>query len=74
MLVGIILVLAAIYLVIGLLFAIAFVIKGVTAVDEGAHGSSAGFRIIILPGVALLWPVLLKKWINAKSTSHDETA
>jgi len=73
MLVQIVLVLAAIYLALGLLFAVAFVIKGVTVVDEGTHGSTAGFRMIILPGTILLWPVLLKKWINAKSTSHDKT-
>ena len=69
-----VLLLLALYLLLGFIFAIAFLIKGVTVVDEGAHGSSTGFRIIILPGVILLWPVLLKKWINAKPTSHDEAA
>ena len=69
-----ILMLVSAYLLLGLLFAIAFVIKGVTVVDEGAQGCSAGFRIIIIPGAMLLWPVLLKKWIHAKSASHDKTA
>jgi len=74
MLIEMVLMLIALYLLSGFIFAIAFVIKGITVVDEGAHGGSAGFRIIILPGVILLWPVLLRKWINAKPTSHDETA
>ncbi len=64
----------AIYLLAGLVFAIVFVIKGVRVFDDGAHGTSIGFRIIILPGAILLWPVLLKKWIHAKSTRHDKAA
>jgi len=74
MLIEIVLLVLAVYLLAGFLFAIAFVIKGVTVVDEAAHGSSIGFKIIILPGATLLWPVLLKKWINAKPMSHDQTA
>ena len=74
MIIQFILLLIAIYLVAGLLFAIAFLTKGITVVDEAAHGSTAGFRIIILPGVVLLWPLLLKKWIKAKTESHDKTA
>jgi len=65
MLIDIILWLAAAWLICGLLFAIPFVIKGVNAVDEGAHGSSTGFRIIIIPGVMVFWPLLLKKWRKA---------
>jgi hypothetical protein len=61
----IILLLPAIYLLCGLIFAIPFVLKGVDRVDEGAHGSSVGFRLIILPGVMIFWPVLFKKWIRA---------
>jgi hypothetical protein len=57
-----ILLLAAFYLILGLLFAIPFVIKGVTKIDEGAKGTGWGFRIIIIPGVVICWPLLLKKW------------
>ena len=58
---------AAIYLVAGLVFAICFIIKGVTVVDDGAKGSGPGFRLIILPGVTILWPLLLKRWMKAPS-------
>ena len=64
-LVNILLLVSAIYLSVGLLFAIAFVIKGVDKTDEGAHGSTIGFRIIIIPGAMVFWPLLLKKWVNA---------
>jgi hypothetical protein len=62
----------AVYLVIGFLFAMAFIIKGVNKIDEGAHGGSIGFRIIIIPGTMVFWPALLKKWIKAvKEAKHD---
>ena len=54
------------YLLCGVLFAIPFVIKGVSAIDEGAQGTKLGFRIIILPGSIVFWPLLLSKWIKAK--------
>ena len=56
----IILIIVAVYLFAGLVFAIPFVIKGVTKIDEGAHGSKWGFRIIIIPGTIVFWPLLLK--------------
>jgi hypothetical protein len=55
----------AMYLLMGLLFAIPFVIKGVSKIDEGAHGSAWGFRMIIIPGTIVFWPLLLKRWIKA---------
>ena len=50
------------YLLIGWLFGIAFVIRGVDRVDPVAQGAGIGFRLIILPGVAALWPLLLMRW------------
>jgi len=60
----ILLVIAGIYLFAGLVFAIPFVIKGVNKIDEGAHGSKWGFRIIIIPGTIVFWPLLLKRWLK----------
>jgi len=57
---------ACAYLLCGLVFAIAFLVKGITVIDEAAHGSTVGFRIIILPGVIVFWPFLLRKWIANK--------
>ena len=70
----IILIIVAIYLFAGLVFAIPFVIKGVTQIDEGAIGSKWGFRLIIIPGTIVFWPVLLKKWreeISRKGTREQ---
>ncbi len=52
------------YAVIGVLFAIAFVATGISHLDPIAKGSGIGFRLIILPGVAALWPLLLARWIR----------
>ena len=56
---------AGIYLIAGLLFAIVFLLKGLEKVDEGAHGATWGFKLIIIPGIMALWPFLLKKWIKS---------
>lgn len=62
----------AVYVVAGFVFAIAFVTRGVTRIDEAAQGSGWGFRVIIFPGTILFWPVLLRKWIVAtKSKTND---
>ncbi|MDE3247834.1 MAG: hypothetical protein KGO82_04185 [Bacteroidota bacterium] len=54
---------ALVYLLLGLAFYPLFIIKGITQIDPGAKGSSWGFRLIILPGVVLFWPALMRKWI-----------
>lgn len=74
MIIEVILLTIVAYLLCGLLFVVPFIIKGVMIIDEGVKGSSIGFRIIIIPGVIVFWPFLLKKWIKAKSQSHDEAA
>lgn len=66
MVVEIILYIVGIYCLCGILFAIPFIIRGVTAIDEGAHETKLGFRIIIIPGSIIFWPLLLKKWIKSK--------
>jgi hypothetical protein len=54
------------YAAAGLLFACAFLTVGIRQVDPASKGSGAGFRLIILPGVAALWPVMLGRWIRGK--------
>lgn len=71
----IILNLAAIYLLCGLVFAIPFVVKGVIKIDpDGTKGTKLGFRLIIIPGSVVFWPILLRKWIRASKNQHDQTA
>lgn len=55
------------YGVLGVFFAIAFVARGVSRIDTHAEGAGLAFRLIIFPGVAALWPVLLSRWIRVRS-------
>ena len=49
------------YLVIGLLVAIWFAFKQVGHIDHAAEKTPLGFRLLILPGSMLLWPLILIK-------------
>ena len=48
-------------------FAVPFVVRGVNRIDSVAGQSTWGFRVMIFPGVALLWPLLLKRWLGRGS-------
>jgi len=52
------------YLLLGLVFAIAFLWKGAGKLDDKTKGTSWGFKALIFPGSIALWPVLLKKWVS----------
>jgi hypothetical protein len=72
MLITIIFTIIMIYLLCGLIFALAFVTRGAGKIDEGAKGSTIGFKIIIIPGTMVFWPILLNKWLNAKKNMHHD--
>jgi len=50
-----------IYLAIGILFAVWFVIFGITKLDESAKSTGIGFRLIVFFGVAVFWVLLAKR-------------
>jgi hypothetical protein len=52
------------YLVVGLLFAIWFAFFRVSRIDEQATNASVWFKLIIIPGAVLLWPIVLWKMNN----------
>jgi hypothetical protein len=54
----------AIYLIIGLLFGLPFVMWGVSRIDPSASGAGVGFRLIVLPGVMAFWPLLAWRWLR----------
>ena len=57
------------YLSIGLVVGILFISLGVAKIDAAAQGSSIWFRLIILPGSILLWPVVLLRWVQKLRSS-----
>jgi hypothetical protein len=54
--------LLAAYLGIGITFAVPFALRGVDRIDPMARGAGWGFRLLITPGAALFWPLLLVRW------------
>ena len=66
------LVLAATYLGIGLVFALAFVGVGVARIDRGAASGTLGFRVLILPGTVALWPLLARRWLAARHEPPEQ--
>ena len=69
-----------IYLAVGLLVGIAFAFVGAKKIDPNAADGSIGFRLIIIPGAILLWPLVLKRWLGGQTsppveqTAHDLAA
>ncbi|RKY17010.1 MAG: hypothetical protein DRQ55_16750 [Planctomycetota bacterium] len=59
------------WMALGLVFGVAFVSVGITRVDPAAKGSSVRFRLLILPGVAALWPLLALRWMRAPRSAEQ---
>ncbi len=54
---------AYIYCGLGAVTALAFVLVGVDRIDEAARGAWLA-RLLWLPGLVLLWPLVLIRWIG----------
>ncbi|MFN8603434.1 MAG: hypothetical protein U0842_23420 [Candidatus Binatia bacterium] len=52
---------AGIYLGAGCAFAAWFVVAGVGRIDPAAASAGAGFRVLLVPGAAALWPLLARR-------------
>ncbi|MEO1008542.1 MAG: hypothetical protein AAFX79_08245 [Planctomycetota bacterium] len=57
------------YLGVGLLVAIPMAIRGVNRFDGAARDGTWGFRVLAIPGLAVLWPLVLLRWISAGASS-----
>ena len=61
--IGTILTGVALYAAAGSAFALLFLTLGLPRIDNGAKGAGLGFRLLILPGLIALWPLMLVRWI-----------
>ena len=66
--------LCTVYIACGLVFAPFFVWRGVGRIDPAAKGAGIGFRLVILPGVAALWPVMLRRWLGGRQPPAERNA
>lgn len=64
--------LLGVYLAVGIVFAIAFLVKGVGKIDPVAAEGTVGFRLIIFPGVMALWPLLARRWLTGVTEPPEE--
>lgn len=60
--VSIILLVALVYIAIGILFSVVFIWKGLSKTDQGVVGSGKLFKVLIFPGLVTFWPLFLTKW------------
>jgi len=60
------------YVVLGLLFGLFFVTRGVAKVDDASQNSGWGFRVMMFPGSVALWPLLLGKVLRVRAAERVE--
>lgn len=58
---------AALYAAAGVVLAFAFVSFGVTRVLPHPVPVTFGARLLLLPGAAALWPVVLRRWLRSRN-------
>ncbi len=66
------LILAGLYLLCGLVFAIPFALAGAGKIDPHASHGSWGFRLLIIPGTMAFWPLLLRRWLGGAHEPPEE--
>lgn len=70
----IILLSAGVYAVFGAVFGLLLLslTKGIARIDPATTRAPFLFRLIILPGLILLWPLMLHKWISAHRATKTQ--
>ena len=56
-------VLVAAWLVLGLAIAVPFAFKGADGLPRVHAPLTLGARLLIIPGAAVLWPLVLRRWL-----------
>ena len=63
-----------IYLVIGFLFAVPFAFTGAKKIDPSAAEGTWGFKLLIIPGSMVFWPLLLRRWATKSPPPEEGSA
>lgn len=64
-----------VYGAVGLVAALALVLRGVARIDPVIVASPRSVRLVLVPGLVALWPVMLYKWMKqARGSSRGEGA
>ena len=62
------------YAIAGLIFSIPFVIFGIHRVDPTVRGWNVLFRLLILPGLCIFWPLFAVRLVKGKRVPPERTA
>lgn len=62
----------AAYLAAGFVFALPFAFGGAVRMDRAVKGAGFFFRLLIVPGAALLWPLMLLLWIAGAGANRRD--
>ena len=77
---GILLAIFGIYLAIGFAFGVCFAfLGGAKRIDPAASEGTWGFKLLIIPGAAIFWPLLARRWAGGvlppeESSAHRDAA
>ena len=63
---------SALYAAIGALFAVGFLWRWVGRLDPAAAHATWGFRILVFPGVVMLWPLFALRLFRGATSPPDE--
>lgn len=66
--------LLALYLLVGVAFAMFFVLRGVNSIDDSAAEGTWGFRLAILPGAVALWPLMVRRYRSGPPPPEERNA
>jgi len=61
-----------VYVILGLIFALFFVVNGAGKIDPTAKAGTLGFRLLIIPGAMAFWPLLAKRWWQGATEPPEE--
>ena len=53
---------ASFYVACGIVVAVLFLIFGLRRVDAASIGAPISFKLVILPGLIILWPFVMIRW------------
>ncbi len=65
---------SGLYLAAGVWVAAWLVRRGLSRLDPRAEGGSWGFRLVVLPGLVALWPLLLMRALRGTPLPEERTA
>ena len=57
--------LVGVYAGIGLIFSLAFALRGASKLDPAAREGTWGFRLLVIPGAVAFWPLLALRWARS---------